>query len=360
MSMRRSRPCAACLAVAFVALLLASCGGGRSSAKPPSTPEAPTPTPRAAATPTETVLPLEEAEAQPSATEPPRCPDPYPDGAPYEPTPGAPIRLRPTGSAPLLARYQPVPFVIDPDLERIVRETIKPDEGRFAIVVKNLVDGRGVMLDPKRQFYAASLYKTWVMLEAFRQRDAGLLDFSERYVVSDYYERLALNPDEFAACGDVSVQQAIERMMRVSDNVAANLVLDRVGPSNTNDALRSLGLSVSSFSQDDSLPTTAGDMALLMEAIARGQALSAGPSLEMFLLLESESIDDRIPALLPAGTQVAHKTGNWDDATHDAGIVVSPGATYVIVVLTDFGYQDDGGGRIARLSRAVYDYYNPQ
>ena len=78
----------------------------------------------------------------------------------------------------------------------------------------------------------------------------------------------------------------------------------------------------------------------------------------MLALLASQAINDRLPALLPEGTQVAHKTANWSNATHDAGIVFSPGATYVIVVLTDFGFQDDGAKPVAQLSRAVYDYYN--
>jgi beta-lactamase class A len=108
------------------------------------------------------------------------------------------------------------------------------------------------------------------------------------------------------------------------------------------------------------VPTTAGGTAVLLEAIAQGKAVDPGASLEMGALLASESIADRIPALLPSGTVVAHKTGNWENATHDAGIVVSPGARYVIVVLTDYGYQDDGATPIARLSRAVYDYYNPR
>jgi len=127
-----------------------------------------------------------------------------------------------------------------------------------------------------------------------------------------------------------------------------------------NASLRNLGLVASAFRMDDSLPTTAGDMALLLEAIGRGQVISQAVSEDMVAALATESIDGRLPALLPQGTRVAHKTGSWENATHDAGIVFSPAATYVIVVLTDFGFSEDGASRIARLSRAVYDYYNGQ
>jgi beta-lactamase class A len=257
-----------------------------------------------------------------------------------------------------LDRYQPLLFTTDRALEKVVRQSMGEDEERFAVVVKNLADGRGVELAADREFYAASLFKTWVMLAAYHQREAGLLDFDERYVVSDYYEEHALNPGELAACDEIPVREALERMLRVSDNVAANLLLDRVGAGNVNATLRSLGLAASGFPADGSLPTTAGEMALLLEAIARRNAVSEAASEEMLAVLSSESIANRLPALLPEGIVVAHKTGSWQDATHDAGIIFSPRATYVIVVLTDFGFADDGAGRIARLSRAVYDYYN--
>jgi beta-lactamase class A len=349
------------LAVTLVLLpaLLIACGGSASEPEPTATPTstavrpAPTGTPTLAS-PSEGVIPTPQVESVGDGS----CPDPYPGGAPYEPTPGAPIRLRPAGSPPALSSYRPLTLVHDPALERVVRQSIGGEGEHFGVVVKNLADGHGAALNADRRFYAASLFKTWVMLEAFHQQDAGLLDISERYVVSDYYDRFRLNQGELTPCQQVTVGEALARMMSVSDNVAANLLLDLVGPANVNAALRGLSLTISGFFQDDSLPVTATDMALLLEAVARRQAVSAAASDEMLALLGTESIDDRLPALLPAGTQVAHKTGSWPTATHDAGIVFSPEATYIIVVLTDFDFRKGGAERIAQLSQAVYEYYN--
>jgi len=66
-----------------------------------------------------------------------------------------------------------------------------------------------------------------------------------------------------------------------------------------------------------------------------------------------------LPALLPEGTRIAHKTANWSNATHDAGIIYSPAAGYLIVILSDRGYDDYPGETIAALSRLAYDYYSP-
>jgi len=343
----------ACLVGAVLLLIFASaCGGGGGAESAPTPASTSTPRPRATPEP----APTAEAQ-QPQARPTPRCPDPYAAGAPLEPTPGEPIRLRPIGSAGAVTPYAPLPFERDRELEAALKFLIGADGEHFSVVVKDLEDGSGVMLSPNKAYYAASLYKAWAMLEAFHQRDAGLLDFAEELVVSDYYESLGLNAGEIEACEHVTVNEAISKMMAYSDNVAANIVLDRVGVTNVNLALGGLGLTATGFI-DGSLPTTAADTALLLEAIARGRALSEDASAEMLALLESEVVDNRIPALLPAGTRVAHKTGSWDTATHDAGIVLSPGAEYVIVVLTDYGYADRGDGRIATLSKVVYDYYN--
>ncbi|MCH7838183.1 MAG: serine hydrolase [Chloroflexi bacterium] len=343
-------------AVGLLALLLAACSGA-STPPPTSTPAA-----------TETPPPPTETPIPPPTTvlvtplvwlgEDDRCADPYPQGAPYEPLPGQPILLRPVGKPPELAPYQPLTFTADPALEQVVRQSVGDDEAHIAVVVKNLADGRGAALAGERSFYSASLYKIWVLLETYRHREAGLLDFDERYIISDYYEdEFVLNEGELAACDEVTLGEVVDQMIRVSGNVAALFVLDRVGMDNVNETLRDLGLEVSRY-RPDSLPTTAAEMALLMEMIARRQAVSETASDEMLALLSDTYFNDRLPALLPEGTRVAHKTGSWSNASHDAGIVYSPAATYVIVVLTDFGYSDEGTAAIARISRAVYDYYN--
>jgi beta-lactamase class A len=302
-------------------------------------------------TPTQT-----QARRQPTPT--PRCPNPYASGMPSTPSGDGPIRLRPTGVSLPLAPYRPVALVADDDLERVVRDAIRGREQHVAVLIKNLDDHTGVAIDPARVFYSASLYKVWVLLEAFNQRAQGMVDFDERLIVSDYYKTFGLNEGELDVCEEVSLAAGVGRMMSVSDNVAANMVLDRLGVGNVNASLRGLGLRSTGFI-NGSQPVDALDMAWLLEALYRGRVVSREASDEMILYLASERINDRIPALLPDGTRVAHKTGNWDVATHDVGIVYSRDATYVIVVLTDYGYVSTGAEVISRLSRAAYDYYNP-
>ncbi len=351
------------VAVIVLVLVLAvqACSSTSSTEAPPS-PSPTTSTTLARAT----TAPTPRSEVASSTLVPPiatfetdgLCHDPYPDEAPFVPTPGIPILLRPVGQSPPLTAHRFELPDSDRALSEIVRTVLGDEEDHFAIVIKNLSDGTGMALEPDRDFYAASLFKTWVMLEAFNQQQAMLLDWTEQFIVSDHYVTYGLNAGELEECDVVTLLSVLERMMGQTDNVAANLLLDRVGAGNINRALRNLGLELSGFYTVGTLPTTAAETAHLLEAIYEGAAVDDEASGEMLALLKTESIDDRIPALLPPGTVVAHKTGNWEDATHDAGIVFSPQATYLIVVLTDYGYSDGGAAPIAELSRAVYGYYN--
>jgi beta-lactamase class A len=340
----------------LTALALAACG--IAVEEPPLEPT-PTPTLVRPGTPP-SLIPTpapETAEATPA------CPDPYPGGAPplpegQERDPDEPIRLQPQPDVAPPDPYEPLLLTTDTELEELLRDALGEDIDSFAVAVKNLDDGSGAAINADRPFYAASLFKVWVMYEVFRQQSLGLLSFDEEYIVSDYYESFGLGPRLTSACETITVRRALDAMMSVSDNAAAVLLLDRVGPANVNASLAALGLTASGVFQDE-LPTSAADMALILEAIARGQPLDADASRAMIDLLASETIHDRLPALLPEGTQVAHKTANWENATHDAGIVYSPAADYIIAVLSDRGYDDYPGDAIAALSRLVYDYYNP-
>lgn len=357
----RARYTKAVLPVTLLATLLVACGGrGQADPAPTSTPSL-TSTPTYTATRTSTfVAPASstvatvEVENLGRAT----CRDPYPGGAPYVPTPRTPIHLHPAGALTPLPGYAPLPLVRDAALERVVRQALGNDSAHFGVYIKNLAGGDGGTVNSNRRFYAASLYKTWVMLEAEHQLDEGLLQLDQRFIVSDYYAALGLNDGELQVCDEPSLEQALASMMSISDNVAGNLVLELVGAANINASLRRLGMTASGFYQDDSLPTTATEMELLLEAIARRQAVSPGASDAMLALLETETVDDRLPALLPDGTRIVHKTGSWTTAMHDAGIVYSPNATYVIVVLSDYDFREGHQSKIAQLSKAVYDYFN--
>jgi beta-lactamase class A len=275
-----------------------------------------------------------------------------PTGTPGTPTPVA-RRLSGPRGVPPAAPYQALPHRTDPALEAAILAHLGDDLEHYAVVAKRLADGRGAALNPEQVFYAASLFKLPVMHAVFRQRALGLLRFDETLTITPPYLEFQLGTLRWPLWSEVSIQALLEAMITESDNVAAMLLYDRTGAWNTMQDLRALGLRQTDIATD-AMPTSAADMARLLEAIARGQAVDEQASAEMVALLSRQKVNDRLPARLPRGTRVAHKTGNWDNATHDVGIVYAPSGPYVLAVLSDLPWV---ANPIAELSRLVYDAF---
>lgn len=228
------------------------------------------------------------------------------------------------------------------------------DAAHYSVVVRRLHDGRGMAWQPDKVYYAASLFKLALLYEAERQRSMGLLSFDDRIEITraaavedlGTLVTFGLNP------GDrVKIGEAVAAMVTRSDNTSAVLLLSRFGGGRVNGTLAALGLHRTSVTTRD-LPTTASDMARLMEVIARGTGMEPASREAMLALLARQETRWGIPHLLPAGVRVGNKTGTWPTATHDVAYVDAPGGAYVIAVLSDRGWVYEP---IARVSRAVYD-----
>jgi beta-lactamase class A len=151
--------------------------------------------------------------------------------------------------------------------------------------------------------------------------------------------------------GLASVRELLELMITVSSNLATNILIDRVEAARAQQTALALGadsMQVRRGVEDSKAyraglnnTTTARDLGVLFTAIARGRAASAGACREMTGILERQHFNEGIPAGLPAGVRVAHKTGWITGTRHDGGIVSAPGGRrYVLVVLTR-GIQDE-------------------
>ncbi|HEX3159550.1 MAG TPA: serine hydrolase [Gemmatimonadaceae bacterium] len=231
-------------------------------------------------------------------------------------------------------------------------------------------------------YHAASTMKVPVMIEAFRQSDAGTLPLDRADTLWNRFASIvdgspySLNASDdsdstvYQLVGQpVPMRELIERMITHSSNLATNAVIDRVGAKavqRTANALGASGMTVLRGVEDQkaydrglSNTTTARALANLMAAIERGQAASPASSDSMRAILLRQAFNDEIPAGLPAGTRVAHKTGSITGILHDAAVVYpADGKPYVLVVLT--GNIPDGAvatALIADISRLVYAHH---
>ena len=220
-------------------------------------------------------------------------------------------------------------------------------------------DGSPVVLrEAERPFHAASTMKVPVLVEVHRAAAAGALDLDDPVPVRNAFRSIAdgspyaLDPaddSETSLYGRVgataTVQELCRQMITVSSNLATNLLIERVGAGAVAATMGDLGLPglvVRRGVEDDAAyalglnnTVTARDLARLLLGIARREVVSPAASATMEALLAEQVFNEGIPAGLPLGTIVAHKTGSIPRLYHDAAIVrPTSGGLYVLVVLT--------------------------
>jgi beta-lactamase class A len=248
------------------------------------------------------------------------------------------------------------------------------------VYFQDLGSGDSVLLDANQRFHAASTMKIPVMIQLFRDRDAGLLSLDDSLPVTNTFRSIVDgSPYHLDAADDsdsslytlvgqrLPIRRLIELMETVSSNLATNLLIARVGARRANATAHALGADsilvlrgvedIPAYRAGRNNTTTARDLGVLLAALAENRAASAASCREMRDILGRQHFTEGIPAGLPAGTRVEHKTG-WIEGVvyHDAAIVRPEGRPpYVLVVLTG-GIQQDSIAYdlVADLSRIVF------
>jgi beta-lactamase class A len=263
-------------------------------------------------------------------------------------------------------------------------EIIEKESGAKAIAVALHDAETGLELHYKadRWFHAASTIKVPILLGAFAAIDRGeLLPHSRVHVRNRFLSVVENVPFRVESARDANsaVHNAIGKMMRVdelayhmittSSNLATNLLLGVIGPDAVNRTLKELdvddGIDLKRGVEDElafekriNNMVTADGLLRILVLLSEGKAFSPALSRRMMDILHGQEFNQGIPARLPKGARVAHKTGEISTIAHDAGVVYLPKRKpYVLVILTE--WDPDGSGRtrtIAAISHTIYEF----
>ncbi len=250
-----------------------------------------------------------------------------------------------------------------------------------AVSIRDLASPFTLDLNASMDFHAASTMKIPVMLEVLRAVDERRLSLEQPILLINRFHSIADgSPYSLDARDDsdssmygnigkrVPVRSLLERMIVRSSNLATNELIALVGADRANETAHRLGATHvrvlrgvedgKAYEAGMNNTTTSADLAVLLEHIERGDALRPESGKLMKEILLRQEFNDEIPAGLPAGTRVAHKTGSITATLHDAAIVYPPGrSAYVLVVLTRRITDEKVAQQlIARISRDVWDF----
>ena len=225
------------------------------------------------------------------------------------------------------------------------------------VVVVDLETGDRCAINADRTYRTASLYKTVVAAELWRQVDAGIVSLDEPLTVEPRHhidDSPALRP---ASPYTITMYEAAERMITFSDNGTAFALRELLGVTTVDEATEWLDMPATSLG--NTFVSSPNDQATLFAALARGEVVDEASSAAIVDLLLRQEIVDMIPAGLPddADVRIAHKTGTLDTYLHDAGILYAPGGDFVLVVMTENDSFEGALRTIQAVAAAAYAPY---
>ena len=205
--------------------------------------------------------------------------------------------------------------------------------GKWSLYLKRMDTEQVIGVHADEKMVAASLIKLFVAGEFFRQTDENMLDIEK-------YGRL---PDA---------------MINVSDNGAANTLINAVGMHNVNKFAQEHGFTETEINRrmlennGTENYTSAKDCGVMLEQVLAGKYVNPKASERILQALKDQQRTGKIPAGIPSEVPTGNKTGELSYVDNDAAIVWAPSCTYILCIMSS-----DAGGRISEivlLSSMVY------
>ena len=263
-----------------------------------------------------------------------------------------------------------------------IQQVFSSQPGVFALAAKHLPDGDTLFINEREMFHAASTLKTPVMIEIFRQAAEGKIRLEDTLLVRNEffsivdgssYQLTPADDSDDEVYQKIGTGQTIEyllfHMITRSSNLATNLLMTLATGEQVTATLRNLGAPTmqvmrgvedsKAYRQGLNNVTSAFDLMKVFEQIALGKAVNKEASQQMVNILLQQFYKDLIPAKLPEGTRVAHKTGWITGVHHDSGIIFLPGGGQLVLVLLSKKATDEPATKqmLATIARLVYDFY---
>lgn len=264
-----------------------------------------------------------------------------------------------------------------------IEQFIAGFEGKtISVAAQDLESGGEIFIDADVNMHPASTMKVPVMMEVFRQAEAGLLSLDEPLKIFNSFKSI-VDGSEFSLeeaddsdltlyrrIGETETIRELNRLMIVrSSNLATNLLMERVGVARVDAFIKELGIDnmivirgledKKAYRLGINNSASARSSTQMMKLIAEGKVVSKEACNEMIEVMLGQEFNESIPALLPAGVKVAHKTGWTGDFFHDISIVFPPNRKPYVISLFTHGFPEDDENQahncMAEVSRMIFD-----
>lgn len=239
-------------------------------------------------------------------------------------------------------------------LEKSILEVDRTLDGVMGISIVDLSDGRRYSLHADEVFPQASSIKICILVELYRQAQQGKLKLTDMYTVNaaDLVQDSDIMGGLTPGVTKITLRDLATMMVAVSDNSAANVLIDRVGMENVNAFLGSFGLrstrlrrkmmDLKAAGEGRENVSTPNEMAKLLQALYEGKILNQEMTTDFFKVLATHK-DSWIPRDLPDDLKIANKPGSLEGVRNDSGIIFVEKRPYILCVMTTYLHRERVG-----------------
>jgi len=252
----------------------------------------------------------------------------------------------------------------------------------ISVALQDLETGMEFFSHADVMMHPASTMKIPVMMEVFRQAEAGLFTLDDRLEIYNSFTSIAdgskfsldVSDDSestlYQRMGESETIRELTRLMIVrSSNLASNLLMDKVSIARVDAIVKEYGIENMSIireledkkalSLNMNNAACARSSTQMLRLIAEGKIVSQKACDEMIRIFLGQEFNESIPAGLPNDVKVAHKTGWSGEFFHDVGIVYPPNRKPYILSLFTHGFPENKDYEayqcMAQISKLIYE-----
>src|SRR5215211_2357424 len=206
-------------------------------------------------------------------------------------------------------------LVSAPDLNARIRPIIASSGAEVAVAFRMLDGSTELLIDGDKTFHAASTMKVPVMIELFRQAEAGTVRLDDPLPIVNQFKSIVDGSPYELSVGDdsdrevyakvgktMTLRELCEAMIRVSSNFAANLLIEKLRVDNIRRTVTRLGADgmqvlrgvedQKAFDKGLNNSTTARGLMVLLDKLTHGRAVGPGADVEMSAILKRQAFNN--------------------------------------------------------------------
>jgi beta-lactamase class A len=241
-------------------------------------------------------------------------------------------------------------------------------DGVLGVAILDLTTQHTLLLNADEVFPAASTIKIAILAELYRQAQQGKLKLNDIYTLqqSDLVGGSGIANALTPGVSKFTLRDVAVLMISVSDNTAANILIDRIGLNNalldslnlTHTRLRRKMMDIQAAAEGRENVATPRELAQLLAALYRGKVLNKQFSDDFFNLLSIHK-ESYIPRELPEDLRIANKPGELEGVRNDCGLVFNGSRPYILCAMSCYvRHEHQAGDAIARISGETWRMFD--